>query len=1014
MKSKLHITSVVLTIVFAVFISADANGQHTVSGTVIDASTSESLPAVNILIQGTTRGTTSNADGEYEITVESSADTLVFSYVGFESQEVPIEGRSEIDVSLQPVALVGEDVVVVGYGTQQREDVTGSVGMVDAENLQSQSTHSISESLQGQTAGVQVQGASHPGAAPSIQIRGANTFGNNDPLYVVDGVPVDNINDFNMKDVESVQVLKDASSAAIYGARGANGVVMITTKGGQPGTMQIEYEGSYGTQELPENRWYDLVGREGYQQLNNTARQNAGLPLIPGNDPSSDRYVDDVSTDWQKETFTTGIQQEHNLTVSGGNEVSRYSITGGYIEDEGYIEGNGPSYDRYSARVNSDHDVTDFLKVGQSLYYSTSEQKHQNSIHASSFIDNVVNSAPTVPVYDENRLGGYGGPSADVHNAIVLNPVGYNNLIESQSDRRRFLGNIWGEVNFLDNFNYKLNFSYDRTDFTDFYFQPEYDLGYFFNEGIARMDEDRGEESRLLIENTLEYANQFGEHDVELLAGYTEERNDFRVVEGHAEGFSQPYYKVLSAGTEGQSATGFQTMHNLRSFFGRVNYNYDSRYLFSATVRRDGSSRFSEQHQYGVFPSASVGWRVSNEEFFNVDQIDELKVRASYGQMGNQEIGDFPYTAFINPYAHYVFGDELAIGAIQTSLSNPNVRWETNSSADIGIDVTMLNNRLTFSADYYNHTSSDILVDVPIPESTGSIGNPTVNAAEVQNKGLEFSATWRDEVGDFGYNLSGNLTTINNEVLAIGGLGEPINGSGSRTEVGGEIGQIYGYVTDGIFQSEEEVNDHAFQAPETAPGDIRFKDLDGNGQITSEDRTYLGSAIPDFYFGFNTRLNYRSWDLTMSFQGNYGNKIINWVRESVERMHEMDNYSTDMLDHWTEDNRDTDVPRPIIGDPNFNHRMSNRWVEDGSYVKLQNLVIGYTLSDSFLNSVNINNLRIYARGQNLLILTKYSGYDPELGPGGFNNANDALFSRAADSGSFPQPRVLMLGLQLNL
>ncbi len=1008
------------------FTTYTATGQE-VSGTVTDSETLETMPGVNILVKGTSTGTSSNLEGEYQLNVPSLSDTLIFSFVGYQTQEVPISGRTQIDVEIISQALAGEELVVVGYGTQRKVDLTGSVSIADVDELKKSSSTSIAGALQGQAAGVMVQTSGGPGETPEVRIRGVGTFSDNDPLYIVDGVPVENIMDFNAEDIESMQILKDGAAAAVYGSRAANGVVIITTKGGHSGDVQINYNGSVGSSNMYQR--LDVMGREDFQELQNEAIMNRQLDagLAPANDPNSPLFVDDINTDWQDASLKRGFMTEHNLTISGGNETSTYSLSGGIQSQEGTMKGHAPSYDRYNVRIKSNHQFGK-LTVGENLFISRSEQWLQESRHEVSLINNMLKSPPIIPVHDNSRLGGYGGADANVERAITLNVVGTNEMLEHPQDANRVLANLWGEYEILENLVFRTNLSYDSRVSLDRFFVPTYDMGFFFAEGEGALDETRGELTQTLIENTIAYQTNIKDHNLNLLAGYTEERGSYDQVHGHAEGYTRPFFKQIDAGSTGKTSTGFETMNTLRSFLGRIQYNYDDRYLMTATVRRDGSSRFGEDNRYGVFPSASAGWRISNESFFDIDWVDELKVRASYGELGRQDIGNFATAAFINTFANYNFNDQVADGAIQVELANENIKWETSVTRTAGIDVSLFNNRFDVTVDYYNNKSSDILFPVPTPGSVGASNNPVVNAATIVNKGWELDLSYRNSTGDLAYSIGGNLSTINNEVLSLGN-GEPVFGAGSLTDVGGEVGQLYGYVADGIFQNWDEVYDHAEQnqaesgardattaANFTAPGDIRFRDLNNDGIINDADRTYLGSVIPDLIYGFTTSFGYKGWDASLFFQGTYGNKIYNQQRAVLENMADYNNRTTRMMNRWTPDNMHNNIefPRAIFEDPNGNGRASQRWVEDGSFLRLQNLTIGYSLPANLLDRVGIASLRVFAQGQNLFTATGYSGLDPMLGDDGDEVDNDGLFSRGFDAGGWPHPRIFQAGIELSL
>jgi len=999
------------------FAYGTAFGQHRVSGTVIDSTSSETLPGVNIAVKGTTTGTTTGADGTFQLTAPSSTDTLMFSFVGYATQEVPIRGRSQIDVALAPSTLIGEELIVVGYGTQQRADITGSVSIADVDQVQKSSQTSLAGALQGQVAGVSVQTSGAPGESPTIRIRGIGTLGQTEPLYVVDGVPVENIIDFDISNIESIQVMKDAASSAIYGSRAANGVVIIETGQGQAeGGLQVSYNASVGSEQIFQR--VDVLGREQFQEFNNLIRQNAGLAPAPANDPNSSKFVSNINTNWQEAAIEPGLSTEHNLNVSGGNETSTYSISAGLESRKGHMEGPKPYYERYNARINSTHNFGRFT-IGENLALSRSSDKPQTSRWETPLFAEVLKTPPTIPVRDESRLGGYGGADTGEEEVIALNVVGANNLLERVQDVDRVLANLWGELEIIDNLTFRVNASYDTRKFHETFFTPTYDLGFFYQELDGQLDETKNELIQTVIENTLTYSPTFGSHDLNVLAGYSEERGFFEQTFSQGVGYERPFFKVVNAASTRQSE-GFESSSALRSFFGRVQYNYDDRYLVTATVRRDGSSRFGDNNQYGNFPSVSLGWRVSEESFFNVDWVSSLKIRGSWGQLGRQQIGDFATTAFINTSSAYSFNDQLAPGAIQVSLANADLKWETQISRTAGIDATLFNGRLDATIEYFRNDSQDILIGVPIPGSLGAAGAPAANAASIQNSGFDVALAYSDVVGEVNYEVSTNVSTWNNEVLSLGN-GEPIFGAASRTAIGSEVGEIYGYVTDGIFQSQEEVQSHATQEPGTAPGDIRFRDLNGDGIINADDRTYLGSPTPDFTFGLNASAEYRSWDASFFVQGNYGNKIFNNDRVYIENMRDYNNSSVRAFEnHWSPDNKHNDVrfPRPIFNDPNENIRASDRWVEDGSYLRLKDFTIGYTLPQELTGRVGMKRLRLYVSGQNLFTLTSFSGLDPELGtssgdPVNNNISNDGLFSRGFSDAAWPHPRRFSTGIQAN-
>lgn len=996
---------------------------HNVSGTVTDADSGITLPGVNIIEVGTSRGTITDINGNYSLAVSGPDAILRFSFVGFMTETIAIEGRTVIDLEMQPDIAMLSEMVVIGYGTQAKSDITGSVSIVDVENIERISGHNVSRALQGQTSGVMVQGSGEPGSVPHVKIRGVGSFSNTEPLYVVDGVPIANfigvstgqyggsdsrtggITDINPSDIESIQILKDASAAAIYGARGANGVVIITTKRGREGDLRISYDGNYGLQHIT-NRW-ELTNREQYQELNNLARRNAGLFLARGNNPDRPEFIDDIDTDWQEEVFETGHITDHTMTLSGGTQSSRYYASFNFFDQSGTMAGPPPHFSRYSVRLNADQEKGRFT-FGQSVYYTQTQHIRLSSSQWEPPIIGSLLSIPTVPVYDEKNIGGFGGGIDAIHDQIVGNQVGFNHLRNIETERHRLLAVVYGQVELFHGLSYRANFSYDRSDWLNHEFIPVYNIGSRHTNSISFMNQWRGENPYMLMEHTLNYTNTFGRHNLTLLAGYTAQYDYFSQTHAHSEGFTEPYLEVISAGPDNRNAFGNKAEHTLLSYLGRASYSYDDRYFVTTNFRRDYSSRFGPGNKYGDFPSVSAGWKVSSEDFFDVDLIDNLMIRGGYGKIGNEAIGDYQYESFINRYATYVFGGRLPTGGIQTQIIDPSIRWEERVTRSAGFDLAMLGYKLEVSAEYYHNDANDILFASPVPWSTGTVGNPTTNAASMTNQGFEFSATYRHMEGDFHYRISANATTLKNRVNSIGQLDDPVLTYMSKTEVGGEMGQLYGWVFDGIFQNQEEIDNHAFQTAGTKPGDVRFKDVNGDGVINDEDRVYHGSAWPKLTGGFTTDFAYRGFDLSIFMQGVYGNTMLNGPYQILSSLAH-GNYTVESYEnYWRGENTSDKWPRPVIGDPNNNNRVSDRWFQDGSFLRMQNVQLGYTLTPEILGFASgFESLYIYVSAQNLYTFTKYKGFDPDV-------INDGLFYRGQDYGSYPNPQTFLMGVKLSI
>lgn len=996
-----------------------------ITGQVISADDQSAMPGVNVIVKGTTIGTTTDADGKFSLDVPEENDVLVFSFIGYQTVEAAIGSQSVINVSLKADITALDEIVVVGYGSQKKSDLTGAVAVVNSSDIKKYSTNDIAQLLQGRAAGVAVTSDGQPGAFPSVRIRGISTFGDAEPLYVIDGVPIGTTpRDFNPNDVETIQVLKDASAGAIYGSRAANGVVIITTKQGKKeAPLRVDYSGYYGIDKVWQH--IPVTGRVQYQMLNNESQLNGGGTLAPGNDPGSPLYIANIDTDWQDAGLKTGIRQNHNLNFSGGSKTSTYNLSLDYLNTQGTFVGNGPSFDRYAVRMNSTTEKGIF-RIGESLYYMHS---HENALTNSAafltgnrppLINDLLMAIPTMPLYDPNREGGFGGTSSNIERAIVLNIPGLNTLVKNYTDVDRIFANVFGEARLLDKnghrVNYKLNLSYDKTYARDFFFQPVLDLGFFFQSSISRLDEGLRMYTSGLVENTLTYQKNFGKHGIDLLAGQMYQAGGSDLQSGHTESLSSPYYPVLDNGSN-KSSSGSRYRNTLFSYLGRFNYNYDDRYLLTATLRRDGSSRFAPSNRYGNFPSVAVAWKLHNEKFMQLPEfISELKARASYGELGNQNIGDYAFAATINPNLSYNFNGQKVTGATQTALVDPNIKWESKITSNVGIDVLLFGGKVDFTTEYYRNETRDVLVGVPIPASTGSSGNPVVNAGSLQNSGFEFTLGYHKRTGDFKFDVSANAYTLKNKVLALGGLNEPVYGTGSKTQVGGSIGEHYGLDVEGIFQSQDEIANHAFQNAGTAPGDLRFTDqvtVDTNGDgvpdakdnvINADDRVYIGRALPNFYYGANFSASYKNFDFTLFMSGSTGNVINNWTYRLLMHTTDYMNYHEDALNRWTPTNTNTDIPRLVTGDPNNNGGDNNRkgWLQDATYLRINTLSLGYKLKDNLVKG--LISARVYVTCQNLYTFQKYKGYNPDFTSGVWNPGFDV--------GSYPKPRTVMVGVQL--
>lgn len=1027
----------------------------TVKGKIIDEN-GEPLTGATVIQKGTSNGTIADIDGNFSLSVPSDA-TLVVSYIGYKSIEVNVGGRTDLGtISLFLDLTELDQVVVIGYGTQRKVDLTGSVAVVNTEELKKVSHSNISTMLEGRVAGVQVTSDGQPGADPIVRIRGIGSFGSTAPLYVIDGVPMGTtIRDFSPNDIETLQVLKDASAAAIYGSRAANGVVIITTKQGkQNQPMRLDYTGYTGFDQV-QRGVYDVMDAYQYGEYITMAFGNNGLEVPAGYDPASDKYINPgvVNTNWFDEAFKTGIRQNHNINLSGGGASNTYNLGLDYYGQEGTIVGAGPNLDRYTARLNNSMDVK-FLKFQTSIVYSYSDQDNMALSNANEFVQGlygaqypVMASAlitpPTIKAYDESTWVlddkispaseysydsyGYGTYYDDVHGDLrVTNVLLTNSLLTRNSKVDRIVASGAVNVDFLEmvgresvnhKFGYKLNLSYNKTNVRDFTFVPAFmqSTTNYLSKSNEKLTEGYRSYSGGLIENTINYDGIFGRNHINLVAGQTFQRELYHTLTGTGVNIPEPYYLQVS-NADDKTSTSYESEHVLASYIGRVIYDFDEKYLLSATVRRDGSSRLSSEDRWDWFPSVSAGWRIERESFFPVDEsvVNLFKLRGSYGELGNENIGEYQYMDIMsrNNYT-YSFGNDRVTGSTLTNFVNTAIRWEKKKTVDVGLDLAMFNNRLEFTFDWYKATSEDLLYSVAVPTNAGAANTTvTMNAATMVNTGLEFLLAYRNRDHAVKYDVSANFSTLNNEVTSLGVSNEPRSDGYCRTEVGREVGEFYGFVTEGIFQSQEEIDNRVNSEGEyiiqngAQAGDVIYADLNNDGSITSADRTFLGSGLPDFSYGLNARVEWKGLDLSISTYGAAGFKAVDFVDLTLHSSYFMLNKSVDLLDAWTPENTNTDVPRVAYKSTGSitNDMFSDRFIQDASYFKIANIEIGYNFPGSWFGGY-VNGLRLYVSGQNLAVLSKYKGYNVDFAGG--------TFSPGYNYASYPTPQSVMIGAHVS-
>lgn len=1019
----------------------------TITGTVKD-SNGMPLPSVSVVIQGTTNGVTTDFDGNYSIGNVSSDDRLVFSYVGMQEQVIAIDERTIINIILETDTQGLDEIVLVAYGSSSQRDLTGAVGSVSSEDIEKFPATSVTQALQGKAAGVQItQNSGGPGAGISVNIRGIGSFGNNEPLYVIDGFPTQNISFINPNDIQSMSVLKDASAAAIYGVRANAGVVIIETKKGLRDRVSVSIDSWVGFQLEPEqidmlnvNQFTDLA-------LEIAANQNKEV-LEEWSNPQSLRNIN-----WQDYAFDTGFRQGHNISIRGGGEKARAALSVGMIDEEGVIITS--SYKRYNIGLNVDYDILDNLTARADVKYAYSES-YQNLSQGYYGFTKLLTNSP----YLDNRTGtnqpydGNGNYGAFPDTGLLSTS---NNVLasalqnDSDNGTNNLLGNLALEYLFLDGFKATGKFGFQTQNYAGWSFLPKYNRGNSNadNNPSATYSIDQNTFNEYLAEGLLEYNKTFGEHRVEALLGISAQQNKFKNVYVESRGFISDDIRDLAAADEITNRSGTWGTATFASTFGRLNYTFRDRYNFTATLRRDGvGNKFSENNLYGTFPSLAAGWNIDEEPFMENTGFNLLKLRGSWGETGNSQ-GIAPFQFFTsytggptNDNNGYVFGGQPVSGLAPASLGNPNLGWESQIQTNIGIDAELLNNRLYFTIDYFLKSAEEFLLRETTPSQTGFTSR-AVNAGNVENKGLEILIGYRKNQGNFQWDLSANFTRINNEISELT-KGQDFlifdtnfvpnfvdNWLGfTRSYVGGNVGTFYGYRADGIFQNQAEIDELNAQAPDgtyqestgsnpIAPGDRRFVDLNNDGQITAADREIIGSPFPDFYGGLNFNGSYKNFEVGIALYGSYGNDILNFTRVEQETAggyginSAFTNVSeTYYLNRWTPENPSNTYARAVVEDVNQNNRVSDHFVEDGSFLRLRNIQLAYNFSPELIETIGMASAKIYVSGQNLVTLTGYSGMDPEIGSVTDIDGNGGVQSRGVDFGAYPSPRTFTIGVNL--
>lgn len=893
-----------------------------------------------------------------------------------------------------------DEVVVIGYGKAKAKDLTGSVSVINLNKAENQPVADIGQAIQGRASGVTVINSGEPGSNVTFRIRGTGTIQNNNPLIVVDGMPLNGgLNQINMSDVESINILKDASSTAIYGSRGANGVVMITTKRGAKGGV-LNFDTFTGIQSV--SNMIRVLDASQYAQLNNEMLANAGLSTNP-------QFANPASlgagTDWLKALFSPSIMSNYSLSYGDRSEKSNLYVSASYFNQKGVVLNT--NYDRYIIQLNGDTKIKPFLKIGNSV-----KLQHDIKKKGSYDIRNTILSLPTRPIYDAN--GNWAGPGTNpLLYGDIDNPIGKATIVENSTKGYNIQGNIYAEADILKDLKFKSLGGIEANIWDDRTWSPKYSWGVKSQEN-SYLYEGTNRSITLLWDNTLTYDKTFGEHYINTVVGSSAQTNQYKYLNASVQKFASESTQQIDNGILQPVQHGNMSEWAIMSYLGRINYNFAGKYYVTATIRRDGSSRFGAANRWGWFPSAALAWRISNENFMKDSKtINNLKLRLGYGITGNQEIGNYSFSSSYNTYL-YNFNNSYVSAVLPTVLPNPNVKWEGQEQYNAGFDLDMFNNRISLIVDAYIKNTNDMLVPMSVPVTSGysDVYVPSINAGKIQNKGIEATLSTRNFVKNdfrwstdfvFSYNKN-NVEDINSDSPIItGNIG--LNSAIGLIKAGYPVNIFYGYVTDGVFQNQAEVDTHAVQMPgsdpasSTAPGDIRFKDLNNDGVINDKDRTIIGNPNPKFTFSLNNTFTYKNFDLTVFLQGTYGNDIFNANRMYTESMSIINNQSAAVLSRWTGEGTSNTMPRAIFGDPNQNSRVSDRYIEDGSYIKLKNVNLSYTLPKGIFGE-NFRLVKVFVSAQNLVTWTKYSGFDPEVSVNGIDNA------------TYPVTRTVSLGLNV--
>ncbi|TPG65447.1 SusC/RagA family TonB-linked outer membrane protein [Hymenobacter nivis] len=999
-----------------------------VTGRVTQAN-GEGLPGVTVLVKGTTNGVSTDVNGNFTLSLPDANATLVISAVGFVTQEVPLQGRTQLNVALVTDVKALEEVVVLGYTTERKADLTGAVAQVNQRDINALPVTGVAQILQGKAAGVAITAATGaPGEAIAVRIRGVGTINDNNPLYIIDGVPTkDGINQISPNDIESINVLKDASSAAIYGARASNGVVVVTTKRGKSGKPRLSVSAYSGVQTA--TNLIKMANTDQYVAAYNLAATNDGRATIPASVAATLPNVN-----WLKEVLKPAMQHNVQMDVSGGGENSQYIVSGSYLKQDGLI--NNSSYDRYNLRTAVSSSLSKYVKIGTNANLSyaktrqvgTSGDGFGDGNPGASIVRFALFRTPGTPVYNDQGqfvdLPKVNGQDASSYLGDGINPVALADAADRNFNAYSVLGNAYVEVTPVAHLRIRSDYgiTFRITDYKQFF--KTFGIDRALN-SPAQLAQSNTNEFNFNWTNTAVYDLAVGKHNFAILVGSEAIKNNSRGISASRRGYvdQSPTFQYLDSGTGIQQNGGGEAHSTLLSGFGRLTYDYDGRYLATVNFRRDGSSQLSPGLRAQNFVSGSLGWNLAQEEFMrNLEGISLLKARVSVGQLGNSAIGNYPYASLVGNTGYYPFGGVSTQALSIVTKGNPDIRWETSTQTNYGLDLGLLKGALQLSADYFVKNTSNVLLFLPQPSSAGNGGNPAVNAGKIQNRGFELEASYRNTVGkNWTYGVSGNLATLRNEVVSLGSASPIVGGRidnnyyATLTNVGQPIGSFYLLQTEGIFQTAQEVFTHAYQGPGIQPGDVKFKDISGpdgtpDGVIDGYDRSFVGSPIPKLTYGLTGNVSFKNVDLSVFFQGVQGNKLYNQVNTDIEGFYRAFNLTERAAtNYWTGPGSTNEFPRLSWTGASNNKQPSDRFLEDGSYLRLKNVQLGYTFGEKLLSPVKISSVRIYASVQNLLTFTKYTGLDPEQGTNS-NSAGDGVRATGIDFGTYPSARTFTVGI----